>query len=48
VCPVAVIKITRHNLLRPTALVHEAGHQVAHICGWSMELAAVLERLRGT
>lgn len=44
VCPVAVIKITRHNLLRPTALIHEAGHQVAHICGWTAELAAALER----
>jgi hypothetical protein len=41
-CPVAVIKVTRHNLLRPTALVHEAGHQVAHIAGWNTELAAVL------
>lgn len=41
-CPVAVIKVTRHNLLRPTALVHEAGHQVAHISGWNAELAAVL------
>jgi hypothetical protein len=42
VCPVAVIKVTRHNLLRPTALVHEAGHQVAHITGWTNELAAAL------
>jgi hypothetical protein len=42
-CPVAVIKITRHNLLRPTALIHEAGHQAAHICGWVPELAAALE-----
>jgi hypothetical protein len=38
--PVAAIKITRHNLLRPTALIHEAGHQAAHIVGWSEELAA--------
>lgn len=43
-CPVAVIKITRHNLLRPTALIHEAGHQVAHLCGWNSELALVLAR----
>lgn len=42
VCPVAVIKVTRHNLLRPTALVHEAGHQVAHIAGWNEELGALL------
>jgi len=41
VCPVAVIKVTRHNLLRPTSLIHEAGHQVAHITGWNGELAAV-------
>ena len=40
--PVAAIKITRHNLHRPTALIHEAGHQVAHIVGWNQEQAAVL------
>ena len=40
--PVAAIKIVRHNLFRPTALVHEAGHQVAHILNWNDELAAVL------
>jgi hypothetical protein len=40
--PVAAIKITRHNLLRPTALIHEAGHQVAHILGWNEELAGNL------
>jgi hypothetical protein len=42
--PVAAIKIVRHNLLRPTALIHEAGHQVAHITRWTEELA---EMLRG-
>lgn len=42
--PVAAIKIVRHNLLRPTALIHEAGHQMAHIAGWNEELAAVLSR----
>ena len=41
--PVAAIKIVRHNLPRPTALIHEAGHQVAHILGWNQELAAALE-----
>jgi hypothetical protein len=47
--PAAVIKIVRHNFLRPTALIHEAGHQVAHIVGWNEELAAALERgLSGT
>jgi hypothetical protein len=40
--PVAAIKITRHNLHRPTALIHEAGHQVAHIAGWNEEFAAAL------
>jgi hypothetical protein len=40
--PVATIKITRHNLHRPTALIHETGHQVAHIVGWNEELAASL------
>ncbi len=40
--PVATIKITRHNLHRPTALIHEAGHQVAHVVGWNQELAASL------
>jgi len=41
--PVAAIKIVRHNLLRPTALIHEAGHQVAHIVGWNRELAETIE-----
>jgi hypothetical protein len=38
--PVCAIKVTRHNLLRPSALIHEAGHQVAHTLGWTEELAA--------
>jgi hypothetical protein len=42
--PVAAVKITRHNILRPTALIHEAGHQVAHITGWNEELALTLSR----
>ena len=47
VCPVAAIKVTRHNLLRPTALIHEAGHQVAQIARWNEELASALaERLQ--
>ncbi len=41
--PAAAIKIVRHNLLRPTALIHEAGHQVAHIVGWNRELAETLD-----
>lgn len=40
--PVAAIKIARHNLYRPTALIHEAGHQAAYIVGWNNELAAAL------
>lgn len=40
----AAVKITRHNLYSPTALIHESGHQVAHAIGWSEELADVLDR----
>lgn len=40
--PVAAIKITRHNLWRPTSLVHETGHQVAHLTGWTEELGSAL------
>jgi hypothetical protein len=43
VSPVAAVKITRQNLYRPTALIHESGHQVAHILGWNEELAALLQ-----
>jgi len=42
--PAAAIKITQHNLYRPTALIHEAGHQLSHLVGWSDELAALLKR----
>ena len=41
--PVAAIKIVWHNLDRPTSLIHETGHQVAHIAGWNQELATALE-----
>jgi hypothetical protein len=45
---VATIKIVRHNLLRPTSLIHEAGHQVAHQLGWNEQLATALrEELKG-
>jgi hypothetical protein len=44
VSPAAALKITRQNLYRPTALVHESGHQVAHIVGWNQELAELLRR----
>lgn len=40
--PVAAVKATYHNLLRNTALIHEAGHQVAAITGWNGELATRL------
>jgi hypothetical protein len=36
---VAAIKITQHNLFRPTAIIHETGHQVAQILNWNEELA---------
>jgi hypothetical protein len=41
---VAAVKIVFHNLFRPTALIHETGHQAAHITGWNDELAEALER----
>lgn len=40
VSSVAAVKVTRHNLFRPTAIIHETGHQVAHILNWNQELAA--------
>lgn len=40
--PAAVIKVVRHALFRPTSLVHEVGHQVAHITGWSEDLGRLL------
>ncbi|MEU2042483.1 hypothetical protein [Nocardia niwae] len=42
--PAAAIKLTRFNLLRPTSMLHEAGHQVAHLTGWNDELTTVLRR----
>lgn len=44
ISPVAAIKITRHNLYRPTSLIHETGHQVAHLLGWTEEYAAAIAR----
>ena len=40
----AAVKITRQNLYRPTALIHETGHQAAHILGWNDELAGSIGR----
>lgn len=40
--PVSAIKIVRHNLLRPTSLIHEAGHQAAHQLDWNNQLAVAL------
>ncbi|WP_028526697.1 hypothetical protein [Runella limosa] len=42
ISPVAVVKVTQHNLFRPTAIIHETGHQVAHILNWNDELAKTL------
>lgn len=42
--PAAAIKVTRHNLWQPTSLVHETGHQVAHLAGWVPELAVALSK----
>ncbi len=47
VSPVAAIKVVRHNLYRPTSLIHESGHQIAYMLNWNTELADVLyERLK--
>lgn len=40
--PAAAIKVVRHSLLCPTALLHECGHQAAYQTGWNEELAVVL------
>lgn len=40
--PAAAIKLTRHNLSFPTAMLHETGHQVGHVTGWNGELADAL------
>ena len=37
--PVAATKVTLHSLRRFTSLFHECGHQVAHLTGWTEELA---------
>lgn len=42
ISPIAAIKVTQHNLFRPTAIIHETGHQVAHILNWNEELANAL------
>ena len=43
--PVCTIKVVRHALFyRPTSLLHEAGHQVAHMLGWNEQYAAALAR----
>jgi hypothetical protein len=36
--PAAAIKLTRHNLSFPTALLHETGHQVLALNGYTEEL----------
>lgn len=41
---IAAIKVTQHNLFRPTAIIHETGHQVAHVLGWNEELSDALEK----
>jgi len=45
--PVCTIKVVRHNLFRPTAVLHEAGHQVSFSLRWTEELAAALRSLGG-
>ncbi|HEY8097073.1 MAG TPA: hypothetical protein VIE65_13400 [Methylobacter sp.] len=36
---VAAIKLTYHNRVRPTALLHETGHQFSALTGWNETLA---------
>jgi hypothetical protein len=43
ISPVAAIKVTQHNLYRPTAIIHETGHQIAHILKWNEELSELLQ-----
>ena len=40
--PAAAIKMTHFGLCPPTSFVHETGHQVAHLTGWTGELASAL------
>ena len=44
ISPVAAVSVTFHNQERPTAIVHETGHQVAAMLGWNEELAQLFER----
>lgn len=44
ISPVAAVKVTFHNQERPTAIVHETGHQVAAILGWNEELTQAFEK----
>lgn len=45
--PIATIKVTRHNILRCSAVLHEAGHQVAHMLDFNAELALALREAAG-
>jgi hypothetical protein len=40
----AAVKVTRHNLYRPTAVLHETGHQAAFSLGWNDQLADALRQ----
>lgn len=44
----ATIKITRHALLRPSAIFHECGHQVAFSVGWHPQALDALRARLGT
>lgn len=41
---IAAIKVTQHNLYRPTAIIHETGHQMAHVLDWNTELSFKLRK----
>ena len=41
--PVAAIRMSRHGLLRPTAVLHEVGHQISHVLGWNEQVRVTLD-----
>jgi len=40
--PAASVKVVRHNILTATSILHEIGHQIAHITQWNDELRQAL------
>ena len=42
--PVASVKVVHHNILTATSVLHELGHQIAHITAWNDELGEALRK----